>query len=230
MLLELDNIVKSFGKSGEKPVLRGLDLHVEQGELLAVMGKSGCGKSTLLSILGGLTRPDSGEYRYRGEVLPTQDTRVMNRFRKENIGFILQDFALLPEKTALQNVELPLRVRGMAGRERRKAAEEYLASMGMEALADSYPKTMSGGEQQRVAIARALACRPAVLLADEPTGSLDAENADGILTLLQRISAEGTTVILVTHDSSVAARYSRTIRIADGRLTEDESAFSLSQA
>lgn len=225
MLLELENITKSYGKSAEKTVLRGLSLKVEQGEMLAVMGKSGCGKSTLLNILGGLTRPTSGEYRFRGEKLVLHDVKAMNQFRKENIGFVLQDFALLREKTALQNVELPLRTRGVPGRERRQKALQYLASMGLEAFADSYPQTMSGGEQQRVAIARALIGNPGIILADEPTGALDEGNTEEILRLLQKISADGTTVILVTHDCAVAERCTRTVRISDGRLIEDEKIF-----
>lgn len=225
MLVELKEISKAYGKKGEKPVLKELDLQVEQGELLAVMGKSGCGKSTLLNILGGLTRPTSGEYRYQDKPLDTQNGRAMGQFRKENVGFILQDFALLQERTARQNVELALKTRGAVAKEYRALAMQYLAKLGMEGKAESYPEQMSGGEKQRVAIARALISRPKMILADEPTGALDEENTAVIMRILKKITEEGTTVILVTHDPAVAEVCDRTVRISDGRIIENERNF-----
>lgn len=225
MLVELKKISKAYEKKGEKPVLKELDLQVEQGELLAVMGKSGCGKSTLLNILGGLTRPTNGEYRYQDKPLDVQNVRKMGQFRKENVGFILQDFALLQERTARQNVELALKTRGVAAKEYRTLAMQYLGKLGMEGKAESYPEQMSGGEKQRVAIARALISRPKMILADEPTGALDEENTAVIMRILKKIAEEGTTVILATHDTAVAEICDRTVRISDGRIIENERNF-----
>lgn len=225
MLVELQSIVMAYGRKKEKEVLKGLNFKAERGELLAVMGKSGCGKSTLLAILGGLATPVAGEYYYDGRPLNVQNKKAMGIFRKENIGFVLQDFVLLPERTARQNVELALRTRGVAAKERKKLAMQYLEELGIGEKAESYPEKMSGGEKQRVAIARALVGYPKMILADEPTGSLDEENTKVIMEILKKITREGTTVVLVTHDSDVAKLCDRVVRISGGKLFEEQEDF-----
>ncbi len=225
MLIELRSIFMAYGRKKEKEILKGLDFKADRGELLAVMGKSGCGKSTLLAILGGLTRPLAGEYYYDSRLLDVQNKKTMGIFRKGNISFILQDFALLPERTAMQNVELALRTRGMAARDRKKLAMQYLEELGIGEKAQSYPGQMSGGEKQRVAIARALVSRPGVILADEPTGALDEGNSKIIMEILKKIAREGTTVVLVTHDPDVAKCCDRVVCISDGKLLEGQGGF-----
>lgn len=225
MLVELKDIKKDYlirGKQ-EKEVLKGVDLSVKAGELLAIMGKSGCGKSTLLNIMGGIAIPTEGEYIYQGERLNLKNQKEMDTFRKRELGFVVQDFALLKEKTALQNVMLPLRVRGVAKKEAMELAKVQLEKVGLGEQGDSYPDRMSGGEQQRVAIARALVCKPKILLADEPTGALDETNAEMILGLLKRIAGGGTAVVLVTHDRTVAEQCDRIVRIENGVLVEEHA-------
>lgn len=221
MLLELNHIKKSY-HTGKKPnvVLNGLSLRVDKGEMLAVMGKSGCGKSTLLNILGCITTMDEGEYLYQDTPINTTNLKEANSFRKEHLAFIVQDFALLNDKTVFHNVELPLLVRKLPREARREQVLKHLLMVGMEDKLDQFPNQLSGGEQQRIAIARALVSKPDLLLADEPTGSLDEENTTVILKMLRNISELGTTVILVTHDKEVADYCSRCIRISNGIVLE----------
>jgi len=227
MLLELKDIKKSYS-TGKKEiqVLKGFSLKVNKGEIIAIMGKSGCGKSTLLNIIGCILSFESGEYLYNNIIINTRNTRESNLFRKEHLGFVVQDFALLNDKNVFHNVELPLLVRKIPKEERRNEVFTYLAKVGMEEMYDHYPNQLSGGEQQRVAIARALISNPDILLADEPTGSLDEENTKIILNLLRNIANSGTSVIIVTHDNDVSSYCDRIIKINNGTGVEiNESNF-----
>jgi putative ABC transport system ATP-binding protein len=202
--------------------LRGVDLSVERGEFLAVMGPSGSGKSTLLAILGCLERPTAGSYRLAGDEVAGFDERKAARVRCERIGFVFQAYNLLPRSTALQNVELPL-VYGRVGRRERLArAAEALAAVGLGDRLDHLPSQLSGGQQQRVAVARAIVTRPAVLLADEPTGNLDSHSEAEILAILERLHADGATIVMVTHAREVAERGTRILHVLDGLVEHDE--------
>jgi putative ABC transport system ATP-binding protein len=202
--------------------LRGVDLTVERGEFLAVMGPSGSGKSTLLAILGCLERPTAGSYRLAGDEVAGFDERKAARVRCERIGFVFQAYNLLPRSTTLQNVELPL-VYGRVGRRERLArAVEALVAVGLEDRLDHLPSQLSGGQQQRVAVARAIVTRPAVLLADEPTGNLDSHSEAEILGILERLHADGATIVMVTHAREVAERGTRILHVLDGLVEHDE--------
>jgi putative ABC transport system ATP-binding protein len=202
--------------------LGGVDLIVEPGEFLAIMGPSGSGKSTLLSILGCLERPTGGSYRLAGEEVASFDERKAARLRRERIGFVFQAFNLLPRSTALQNVELPLIYGGVGRRERRARAVEALAAVGLDDRGDHLPGQLSGGQQQRVAVARAIATRPDVLLADEPTGNLDSKSEAEVLGILERIHAQGATIVMVTHAREVAGQGTRIVHMLDGTIERDE--------
>ena len=210
-------------------VLRDVDFEVEDGEFVAIMGASGSGKSTLLNILGILDDYDSGEY-WLGDtkIKSLSETKSAN-YRNRFIGFIFQSFNLLPFKTALENVALPLYYQGVTRRKRNQIAAQYLERVGLRDWADHLPSEMSGGQKQRVAIARALIGKPRLILADEPTGALDSETSKQIMDLLSEIHRTGITVLVVTHDSEVAARTQRTIRLRDGKVVSaHEAAASLS--
>ena len=198
-------------------ILREIDLEVTRGEAVAVVGASGSGKSTLLAILAGLDTPSGGEVRIDGTVITELDEDARARVRAHNVGFVFQSFQLLPSLTALENVMLPLELGGNANAEQR--AQEILARVGLGERLHHYPKHLSGGEQQRVALARAFVVRPKLLLADEPTGSLDSDSGSGVIELLFQMNREyGTTLVLVTHDESLAARCGRVVRLAAGRI------------
>jgi putative ABC transport system ATP-binding protein len=202
--------------------LAGVDLVVEPGEFLAIMGPSGSGKSTLLSILGCLERPTEGSYRLGGEEVAGFDERKAARVRRERIGFVFQAFNLLPRSTALQNVELPMIYGGVGRRERRARAGEALAAVGLDDRGGHLPSELSGGQQQRVAVARAIATRPDVLLADEPTGNLDSRSEAEVLAVLEGVHAEGATIVMVTHAREVAGRGTRIVHMLDGGIALDE--------
>jgi putative ABC transport system ATP-binding protein len=203
--------------------LRGIDLTVRAGEFVAVMGPSGSGKSTLLSILGCLERPTGGAYRLAGEEVASFDERRAARVRRERIGFVFQAFNLLPRATAAQNVELPL-VYGRVGRdERRERARAALAAVGLEDRGAHLPSQLSGGQQQRVAVARAIVSRPAVVLADEPTGNLDSHSASDVLDVLERVHERGATIVMVTHAREVASRATRLVQVLDGLVAGDQA-------
>jgi putative ABC transport system ATP-binding protein len=223
MVIETVGLTKRFG-SGEIGVqaLRGVDLAVEPGEFLAVMGPSGSGKSTLLSILGCLERPTSGAYRLSGDDVSRFDERKAARVRRERIGFVFQSFNLLPRATALQNVELPLVYGRVPREERQQRAVEALDSVGLLDWAQHWPSQLSGGQQQRVAVARALVIRPDVVLADEPTGNLDSASADEVLDVLTGVHARGATIVMVTHAREVAERATRIVHMLDGRIDAEE--------
>ena len=221
-VLELLGIVKEF-RTGESAlrVLHGLDLAIEEGEFVGIVGASGSGKSTLLNLLGCLDRPSSGSYRIHGRDVAELDDDELARVRNRSIGFVFQSFQLVPQLTVLENVELPLFYDGAPRRTRRARCEELLGSVGMMHRIGSYPTQLSGGECQRVAIARALVNRPALLLADEPTGNLDSKNGDEVMALFRRLHAEGRTILMVTHNPEIAAALPRVVELSDGRIVRD---------
>ena len=223
-----EHVVRARGLErvyGSGPVavhaLRGVDLEVLAGEFLAIMGPSGCGKSTLLNLLGCLDRPTCGAYELAGRDVSRLDRDARAAVRNEMLGFVFQDFHLLPRTTAVENVELPLIYGPTGAGEQQRRAVAALARVGLRGREWSTPRELSGGQQQRVAIARALVAEPALLLADEPTGNLDSETSAGILALLDELHTKGMTIVLVTHDEEVAARAGRIVRMRDGRIVQD---------
>jgi putative ABC transport system ATP-binding protein len=205
-------------------VLRDVDFEVSDGEFVAIMGASGSGKSTLLNILGILDDYDSGEYWLGDTLIRSLSEKKAANYRNRFIGFVFQSFNLLPFKTALENVALPLYYQGVSRRKRNQIAEQYLERVGLRDWADHTPSEMSGGQKQRVAIARSLIGKPRLILADEPTGALDSETSRQIMDLMAEINKSGITVLVVTHDSEVAARTQRTIRLKDGKVVHADSA------
>ncbi len=201
--------------------LDGLDLLVERGDYLAIMGTSGSGKSTLLNILGCLDTPTSGSYKLGGDEVGTLDDDTLSAVRGRHIGFVFQSFHLLPRLTALDNVLLPARFARSDPHAAEERGRELLSRLGLAQRLGHRPHQLSGGQRQRVAIARSLINQPRVLLADEPTGNLDSRTSDEIMTLFAELSAEGQTIVLVTHEDEIAARASRVIRMRDGRIEED---------
>ena len=227
-LLQAKALTREFDE-GHVKALRGVDFSIGEAEFVAVTGPSGCGKSTLLQLLGALDRPTSGELLYRGESVP--DLPDPARYRACEIGFIFQAFHLLPTFTALENVQLPMFESDRSPSERRERAAELLRLVGLENRLDHFPSKLSGGERQRVAIARSLANEPTLLLADEPTGNLDSENAHSVLDLIIRLQQEqGRTMVLVTHDPTIAERAGRTLRMMDGRIVSDQQSAARSAA
>ena len=222
-IIDVAAVTKVY-RSGDVSIdaLRGVSLFVREGEFVSIMGPSGSGKTTLLGILGCLDRPTTGTYSLVGEEMSSLDETRRARIRGERIGFVFQAYNLLPRSNAYKNVELPLVYAGVPPRERRRRVLEALAEVGLAERARHLPTQLSGGEQQRVAIARALVVRPSVVLADEPTGNLDSESAEEVLTLLERLNRRGATIVLVTHSEEVAERASRMVRFADGRIVADE--------
>ncbi|WNV83953.1 ABC transporter ATP-binding protein [Umezawaea sp. Da 62-37] len=218
-VIEVRELRKTYG-SGDTAVhaLRGLNLTVQRGEYLAIMGASGSGKSTLLNILGCLDVPTSGSYLLDGIDTAEFDEARLSLLRNRKIGFVFQSFNLIPRTTALANVELPLVYAGVKRAERRERANAALQLVGLLDRAHHAPNELSGGQQQRVAIARALVTSPAMVLADEPTGNLDSESSREVLGILDRLNAIGRTVVLITHEDEVASHASRTVRVVDGQV------------
>lgn len=217
-MIEVTNIRKRFG---EVEVLKGISLTIDRGELVSIVGASGAGKTTLLQIMGTLLRPDAGTLRIAGEELSTMNDTRLSRFRNEQIGFVFQFHHLLPEFTALENVCLPALIAGRSRTEVEREAMQLLERVGLTARAQHKPSQLSGGEQQRVSIARALINRPAVILADEPSGNLDSHNREEIHRLFFDLREElGQTIVLVTHDEGLAAATDRCIRLSDGLVLE----------
>ena len=222
-LIVLKNVVKNYDTpAGEVEVLKGLDLSIGAGELVAIIGKSGSGKSTLVNMLTGIDRPTTGEIMIGGTAVHTMTEDQMSLWRGHHVGVVFQFFQLLGSLTCLDNVMLPMSFCGRyAKRLRKEKGMELLDQVGMASQANKYPSEMSGGQQQRVAIARALANDPEILAADEPTGNLDTATANDIFSLFEDLTAAGKTIVMVTHDGDLAKRVHRTITIADGRIVGD---------
>lgn len=219
-MIELKNINKYYGGAKGLHVLRHVTLRIESGEFCAITGASGSGKSTLMNILGCLDMPDGGVYRLDGKNITAMSEKSRAAIRNRDIGFIFQSFNLIPALTAEENVMLPLMYRRMKQSARRELAQKALGAVGMSHRTGHKPYELSGGQQQRVAIARAIAAKPPVILADEPTGSLDRSSGEAVLEALLRLNETGRTVILVTHDQSIAKAARREIKISDGTVAE----------
>jgi len=220
-MIELENIVKIY-TLGEVKVaaLNGVDCHIRTGEMVSIMGPSGSGKSTLMNLIGCLDRPTSGRYLLDGTDVSRLNDDELAEIRNKKIGFVFQSFNLLPQATAVANVELPLVYSGTGNRHQR--AFEALELVGMDQRAKHRPSEISGGEQQRVAIARALVTNPSLILADEPTGNLDTQTSQGIMLLLQQLNSQGITIALVTHEEDIAAYTQRTIYLRDGKIVSEK--------
>ncbi len=222
-MLEIKKLHKSYpiGKDSLH-VLKGIDLHIKEGEFVSIMGSSGSGKSTLLNIVGLLDEHDEGEYYLNGQLIKNLNEKKAAVLRNKFLGFVFQSFNLISYKTALENVALPLYYKGMKRKERLKIALEYLEKVGLKDWANHLPNELSGGQKQRVAIARALVTKPKVVLADEPTGALDSTTTDSVMDLLKDINDEGMTVFVITHEEEVAAQTKRVVRLKDGVIISDE--------
>lgn len=220
-LISLENVTRAFFTDEvETYALAGINFSISKGEYVAVAGPSGCGKSTLLSILGLLDAPSSGTYFLNGRRVGNIPQPERARIRNREIGFIFQSFNLIGDLTVSENIELPLTYRGMLTAERKKRVAEAMEKVGISHRAKHFPSQLSGGQQQRVAVARALAGRPAVLLADEPTGNLDSKNSDSVMDLLHDLHRSGATIIIVTHDTRFARCADRTLHLFDGRIVD----------
>jgi putative ABC transport system ATP-binding protein len=221
-MILIDNVVRKFEGARQVTALDGVSLQIQKGELVSIVGPSGSGKSTLLNIVGGLDRPTSGSVSIDGQHLAGIGDDALTMIRRDKIGFIFQFFNLLPTLTAVENVSLPLHLRGWSRAKAQERARELLELVGLGRRVDHLPEELSGGERQRVAIARALSIYPPVLLGDEPTGNLDSKTGQEILALVKDLHARlGATVVIVTHDPGVAASCPRTVHMRDGRVVDD---------
>ena len=224
-IIETTGLTKVFGANGNAVhALRGIDLQVDRGEFVALIGPSGSGKSTLMAILGCLDSPSEGIYRLDGQEVQGRSGAELAAIRNTKIGFVFQSYNLLPKASILRNVELPMLYAGLGRKERRDRAMDLLAKVGIQDKADKLPGALSGGQRQRVAIARALANQPALLLADEPTGALDSHTGAEVMALFKELNAAGNTLLLVTHDPSIAAQAQRRVEIKDGLVAVAEGA------
>ncbi|WP_204244534.1 MULTISPECIES: ABC transporter ATP-binding protein [unclassified Flavonifractor] len=225
MLIDIKDVFKIYNEGYENEVraLNGVSLQIDRGEFVAIVGQSGSGKSTLMNILGCLDIPTYGDYHLDGTDVTELSDRQLSHIRNKQIGFIFQGFNLIPALSAYENVELPLIYQGVRTREREERVMDALERVSLADRCDHRPTEMSGGQQQRVAIARAIATHPPIILADEPTGALDSKTGKHVLQILRQLYLEGTTVILITHDNSIAATAPRMVRIADGSIVEDHA-------
>jgi putative ABC transport system ATP-binding protein len=221
-MIKAQNLTKIFRTDEvETTALNAVSFEIKQGEFVAIMGPSGCGKSTLLNILGLLDNPSKGEYHFLGNDVSKSTERQRASLRKQNIGFVFQNFNLIDELTVFENVELPLIYLGMASRDRKQRVDEVLAQMQISHRAKHFPLQLSGGQQQRVAVARAVIAKPALILADEPTGNLDSVHGEEVMNLLSNLNAQGTTIIMVTHSQRDAEYSQRVIRLFDGQIINE---------
>lgn len=221
-MIHLKNITKVYGKGeAQTKVLQGVDLDIDKGEFVAIMGPSGSGKSTLLNILGTLDVPSEGEYLFEGIDLASLSDDQRALFRRNILGFVFQGFNLMKKTSALENIEVPLIYQGIKQEQRRKRALEALKSVGLQQRVDYEPSELSGGQQQRVAIARAICTQPEILIADEPTGNLDTKRSHEIMQLLKSFNKKGITIIMVTHEEDMASYASRKIFLRDGLIQKD---------
>jgi putative ABC transport system ATP-binding protein len=222
-MIRIENLHKSYPIGKDKlHVLKGINLHIKEGEFVAIMGSSGSGKSTLLNIVGLLDSHDEGEYYLNGLKIENLNEKKAANLRNKFLGFVFQSFNLISYKTALENVALPLYYSGLGRKERTERALLYLEKVGLKDWAHHLPNELSGGQKQRVAIARALVTKPKVVLADEPTGALDSTTTDSVMELLKEINDEGMTVFVITHEEEVAEQTKRIVRLKDGQITSDE--------
>jgi putative ABC transport system ATP-binding protein len=222
-LIEVSNLEKTYVAGAVKtPALRGISFSIEPGEFVAIMGPSGCGKSTLLHILGLLDRPTGGEYRFEGRSYGDYSEEELARLRNKAIGFIFQSFHLLPRTSALENVKLPLLYSDIDEKQWDVLAKKALEAVGLGHRLGQHPSELSGGEQQKIAIARALVNNPKMILADEPTGNLDSKSGQAVMEIIDRLSTEGRTVILVSHDINIARYAKRLIELKDGKIESDK--------
>jgi len=220
-MINLNNVHKSYVTgSNSLHVLKGIDLDINQGEFVSIMGSSGSGKSTLLNILGILDNYDEGSYYLNGSLVKDMSEKKAAQLRNELVGFVFQSFNLISFKNAMENVALPLYYQGVSRKKRNKIAMEYLDKVGLLEWADHLPNELSGGQKQRVAIARSLISKPKIILADEPTGALDTSTSYEVMEFLKEINADGITIILVTHEHDIAAMTQKIVRLKDGRIDE----------
>jgi len=221
-ILTMKNIVKEYEMGNEvSTILKGVNLSVQSGEFLSILGPSGSGKSTLMNIIGFLDVPTSGEYLLSGRKMSGQEEKLLAQIRRKEIGFIFQSFYLLSRQSALKNVELPLIYAGVDKKLRHEKAAEMLKKVGLGEKMNHLPRQLSGGQQQRVAIARALINDPTILLADEPTGALDQKTGHQVMELFHQLNQEGRTIIMITHDVNLAKQAKRVVRILDGNISEE---------
>lgn len=222
-MIDLKDIYKIYSDGdSEIRALDGVSLHVSQGEFVAIVGSSGSGKSTCMNIIGCLDIPTSGTYTLNGIDVSTMGEKDLARVRNKELGFIFQQYNLIPKLNLLENVELPLIYRGLSQEKRKEMAMQSLERVGLGDRYKKFPSQLSGGQQQRVSIARALAGNPTVILADEPTGALDSKTGHDVLEFLKQLNREGTTIVLITHDNGIAEQIPRVVRIHDGKLISDE--------
>lgn len=221
-MIELEEIYKTYVLGGEEVhALDGVSLRIEDHEFVAIIGASGSGKSTLMNIVGCLDNADGGQYYIDGQNIMDMSEREIAMMRNRKIGFIFQQFNLIPKLDAYENVELPLIYQGVAARERKERVQEALEKVGLAARIHHRPNQLSGGQQQRVAVARALVTKPTLILADEPTGNLDSKSSGDIMNLIQELHGQGNTIILITHDNQIAANAPRQVQLMDGRIIRD---------
>ncbi|MBE7031264.1 MAG: ABC transporter ATP-binding protein [Ruminococcaceae bacterium] len=223
-MIELKNVYKIYSDGdSEIRALDGVSLHVSRGEFVCIVGSSGSGKSTCMNIIGCLDIPTSGEYHLNGTDVSTMSEKELAHVRNRELGFVFQQYNLIPKLTVKENVELPLLYKGLKPQERSALAQKALERVGLGDRGKKYPAQLSGGQQQRVSIARALAGNPPVILADEPTGALDSKTGREVLEFLKQLNREGTTVVLITHDNAIASEINRVVRIHDGKIISDET-------
>lgn len=216
-LINLKKIEKNYGTKKKITAVRSFDLAIQQGEMLAIMGRSGSGKSTVLNVIAGIDKPSGGTYLFEGKNMLKITGDRMTRFRRDHIGVVFQHFALIDDYTVYNNIAIPLKLRRISKAETDRRVREISEELGISTLLSKYPKELSGGEAQRTAIARAVIAKPKLILADEPTGALDEENGSKIMQVFQKLHDQGNTIVIVTHDPDIAAMCERTVWIKDGK-------------